>query len=198
MSEHKNLYLEKRAFYSNYMRDGLLDISMGLAIIFAVIFFSVRLFWLIAILPILFSLIWATTKKSSIFPGSNEEAQYTKNSWRNNLVFRILTILGILAFLVGIALFWLFSSGNAPADLRTWVENYFLYICAVGVAILSTLVGFLTNQHRFYIFALLGLVLGIGGPLFNIKPFIYICLFAMLIFMNGILSFVRHLLTSRP
>lgn len=198
MSEQKTMSQMQRESISKYQLDGFLDVSLGLAILFAVIFFSAGLIWLTAILPILFSLVWFTTKKSSALSGVDEETYFQKIPGRYSLVFIILTVVGVLAFIVGIALFWLFASGNAPAELRAWVENYFLYICAVGGAFLLAFIGLLPGFRRFYLYALFALVLGTGGPLLNIKPFIYISLFATVILLNGISSLVRYLITPRP
>jgi hypothetical protein len=191
MSEIRTKNQVGRTSNYRYIQDGLLDILLAFAILFSAIVFSVKLFWLVAILPVVFSLIWITGKQTIMAPRMNGGTHFQKYPGNSRPLFITLTILGVIAFILGITIFWLFSSANPPTELRAWVGEYFLYICAVGVAFLLALIGLMAGIRRFYAYALAALIMGVGGPLINLIPFIYVTVFAMLMLLTGIFALLR-------
>lgn len=183
--------------YPGYHQDGLLDIFLALGILFATVAFSAGLFWLVAILPVVFSLVWVSARQSITTPRLAGSAPASTHSEKSRLAFVSLSVLGVVAFALGVAMFWLFTTDNTPIGLREWLSQNFVLVCWVFGGLLLALIALLTRLPRYYFYALLALAAGIGGPYLGFQPVRYVVGLAVLMLAVGLISLL-HFLRTHP
>lgn len=179
-----------------YHQDGLLDIFLALGILFATVAFSAGMFWLVAILPVIFNLLWVSARQSITAPRLVGTSPATIRTGKSQPVFIMLTILGVVAFILGAAVFWLFATENTSTGLREWVRQNFVLVSWVFGGLLLALIAILTRLPRYYFYALLALSAGVGGPLLGCKPVIYVVGLASSILVVGLLTLLHFLRTN--
>lgn len=182
--------------YHGY-QDGLLDIFLALGILFATAAFSAGLFWLVAILPVVFSLVWVKARQSTIAPRLAGGIPASTRSGKSRLVFALLSILGVFAFALGVVMFWMFATDNTPIGLREWVRQNFVLICWVFGGLLLGLIALLARLPRYYFYALLALAAGTGGSLLGLQPVIYVMILAALMLVVGLITLL-HFFRTHP
>lgn len=174
--------------YHGYHQDSLLDIFLALGILFATAAFSAGMFWLIAILPVVFSLLWISSRQSITSPSLARSSSFATRSGNKQPVFTLLTILGVVSFVLGAVVFWMFTTDNTPAGLREWFQQNLVLGAWVFGGLLLGLIALLAHLPRYYFYALLVLALGIGGPLLGFQTVLYIVGIAFVMLMVGLLN----------
>lgn len=183
--------------YHRYHQDGLLDIFLALGIMFATVAFSAGMFWLVAILPVVFSLLWASSRQSITASRLAMSSPAASRAGKNQHVFILLTILGLVSFILGAVMFWMFATDNTPAGLREWVRQNLVLIAWVFGGFLLGLIALLARQPRYYFYALLALAAGMGGPLLGFQPAMYVVGLAVLMLVVGLLTLL-HFFRTHP
>lgn len=175
--------------------DGLLDIFLALGILFATVAISAGLFWLVAILPVVFSLIWGTARQSITAPRLSGSVPDNTRASKSRLVFGLLSILGVVSFALGVVMFWMFVTDNTPIGLREWIRQNFVLVCWVFGGLILGLTALLARLPRFYFYALLAFVAGTAGPLLGLQPVTYVISLAALMLVVGLVTLLRFFRT---
>jgi len=183
--------------HHGYHQDGLLDIFLALGILFATVALSAGLFWLVAILPVFFYLAWGSIKRSITAPRVEKSASTSTYPGKGRLVFSVLIILGVISFVLGMVIFWMFAKDLTPLALREWVGLNFVLVSWVFGGFLLGLIALLAHLPRYYFYALLALVAGTGGPHLGFQPVLYVVGLAALMMVVGVLTLL-HFFSTHP
>lgn len=177
--------------YLSYHRDGLLDIFIGSGLLlFGLTVFS-DLAWMGGVIAAVLAPLWLSVKKGITAPRVRTleltPAQHVglrRTRWR-------LTMLGVVAFLLGALVFWLVASDSMPAWLLSRPDVLFGGAFAVGLVAIAA-VGRLA---RYYVYAGLTLAVFIGARLLNVDLPFAITLAGITIFLAGLGLLVRFVRT---
>jgi len=181
--------------YHGFHQDGLLDIALAVGILFAMAAFSAGLFWLVAILPVFFSLLWALARQSITARRLTGSSPTDTRAGKIQSVFIMLTILGVVTFILGVVVFWMFATDNTPAILREWIRQNFVLVAWIFGGFLLGLIALLARLPRYYGYALLALAAGTGGPLLGFQPELYMAGIAVLMLVVGLLTLLHSFRT---
>ena len=180
--------IEKKA-YTSYHQDGLIDIMIGIALVFFALFMFTEMFWLGgAIVPILIPVYISAKQKFSI-----PRIGYAKFGTKGKgLMFTILGIFIMLAFL-GL----LFGLLFADPIIRDWIVlilgNYHNLIIGGVAAGLCLLMAISTAIKRFYIYATFILVLYIFAHFIGLDIRISVLLTGSSFIVLGIFTLVQFI-----
>ncbi|MDH5795144.1 MAG: hypothetical protein OEZ24_03455 [Candidatus Bathyarchaeota archaeon] len=149
--------IERRAYLS-YHQDGLVDVSIGLAILVfgAYILYDPGMVVIGAGSLFVFFLLYAGAKKAITIP----RLGYVKFASERKNKIRIILLALALANVAS-----LFASAYRPLAVFL-VENYMIVVGVIGAAIFS-LVAYLSDIKRFYAYAAMTLVLFPSGYVFH-------------------------------
>lgn len=190
MSQMINMNSVKK-YYLGYHQDGLLDIFLALGMLFSVVALSFGTWWLATILPALFWPLWISAKEIITAPRLAGLRVSREQVSQGRTAILGLTIVGVVAFLLGIVMFMLFSFDRAPMGLTNWLRENFLSVMGVISGFILALTALLGRIPRYYTYALLAVLVGVGGPLLNIKPSLYTATFSLIMLLSGIVVLLR-------
>ena len=191
MSQTINTKSLSKQYYQGYHQDGLLDIFLGLGIIFSVAVIKFGFVWFVAILPAIFWPLWMSAKEAITAPrlvGSQISQEQVAQGRTAILGF---TSVGFVALILGLVVFWIFSTDSAPAGLNNWLRENFLIAMGVIGSFILALAALLTRITRYYAYALLAFLAGVGGPLLDIRPLFYTIAFGLIMLLSGLVILLR-------
>ena len=177
--------------------DSLLDIFLALGIFFATAAISAGLFWLAGILPFVISLVWVSARQSVTAPRRGGSVAESAQSSPRRLMFTLFSILGLVAFVLGVVMLWMFTSDNTPMGWREWVSQNFVLVGWVFGGLLLGMIALLGRLPRYYFYALLALAAGTGGSSLGFQPVLYVLSLAGLMLVIGLINLLGFLRT-RP
>jgi hypothetical protein len=163
MTQNINLKNNQREAYLYFHKDGLIDIAVGLGVLIFGLGVLVDLPSLAAILPFNIVILWKPIKKSFTAPrlGADDQELLETAAIRKTLAL----MSGLLLFLAasGLALFLTLSIGNVSTVVRDWMRAYIELGFGVFAAVVLSTVGVILNVQRFHFYALLTLLVFVGG-----------------------------------
>ena len=158
MSDGINLRDIERRAYLSYHEDGLLDIMIGFGIILSGLMLYAEMPWLIGAFVPVFTPIYIQNKKKITVPRLGQvEFSNARNTKTKRTMFS-LVIFNLLLFVAGLYAWFAMDMGGRPQWLIDILSNYMLLFGAFG-AIISMVVGFLSDLKRFHIYGLINLII---------------------------------------
>jgi hypothetical protein len=162
---------KNRKFYyqiQQFHEDGLIDIFVGLALIFGSVLIRNELVWMVGIyIPVVYP-TWKATRKcihqgrtDTIFVESNQQVK------RSAIMPHIALLFGSLV-LVGVGTFTFLALISKP--ISTLLRNNFLLFFGIVSAGIWVYIATFLKQSRFYIYAILSLV-SLAASQISIIPF---------------------------
>ncbi|MFX0069095.1 MAG: hypothetical protein ACFFA1_08200 [Promethearchaeota archaeon] len=154
----------ERKMYTSYHQDGLIDIWSGLFVVFFGIGIITEMVWLGGVWAAIFVAGYASLKKSITMPrlGYVEFASGSKSQrW-----VRLLLLSGVLVLVgafVATTFTWLFN--GSPSPIFGFIRQNFELILGLGGSAVIGLVGYILGVRRFYIYAILGVLIFTVGHL---------------------------------
>lgn len=187
MNEKINLKEIERKAYTSYHQDGVIDVTIALAVLIFSIVMIGDMPWLGGITGILAISFYAGAKKLLTVP----RIGYVKfPQQRAQRMTAVMMVLGVLGFVAGIVAFMQTSETGTPAWLLFLIENYMLTI-GVVVAGLFLLGGYAFKTKRIYAYALLTLVMFVAGYFIIFPLYYYLTALGILILANGLFMMIR-------
>jgi len=189
----KLAYEDENEVYLYDPQDGLGDILTGIIILSFGLGLLTEMFWLSAIwVPILIP-VWGKLKKR-LHAGRLQEEGLTQVTGRPaNTRLLMMLGLGSVTFLVGLVFFTLMLGASDLVWLKSWLYTYFELVLGVMAAILLAAVGIINRASRFYLYALLALVLLSAGYLLDIHLGFSMTTLGALITLSGLVVLSRYL-----
>ncbi len=190
--------IERKAFLS-YHQDGLADICLSLALLtsfIGFIFFELNpvlfteVLWIIMIAPIsivwLWPIIYVGMKKSFTVSRLGYVEFSPKRTRKTKAIFAMFLIVNIIAFIAG-------SIALVSREFTAFLFAHFLIILGFIGWLLFSLVAYLSNVQRFYVYGILTAVLFILSFYLNIAFYKPILAMGAVILVTGIALLIRFL-----
>ncbi|MBU0493874.1 MAG: hypothetical protein KKA73_28250 [Chloroflexi bacterium] len=191
MSQHIDLRELERKAYLSYHEDGVVDIFVGLGILFFGLTMLTDLPWMVGVLPAMCVPIYAAAKKSITIPRMG----YVKFSpQRTRTPMLILLGVGIalfLCFLLG-AVFYAGRQAVPPA-FADWLREYHMLVLGAIVAVSFGGGALITGLNRLYAYAVLTMLWFIGGYLLAVPAWLQVVVLGGLLLFAGSIVLVRFL-----
>jgi len=195
MWQNLNFRENAQRVYLYYHQDGLVDIFIGLGILFLGLSMFAEAAWMVAIYPILLLPAWQSVKKSITAPrmGWAELAlvQRVRKRLDRTLVVSEVTIM--LLLLLGLFMFWVQERDNTPPALQRWFKEYFGLALGLSGALFASLTAFLSGIKRFHLYAISGVVVFVAGYLLDMSLSLSVSLMGGLTLLIGSAALVRFL-----
>ena len=187
MNQKINLKEIERKAYTSYHQDGILEIAIASTIlIFAVVMLG-DMPWMGGIAGILAVSVYASMKKLVTIP----RIGYVKfPKQRTQKIVALTLVLGIASMVAGLFAFMQTTSSGTPDWLLFLIDNYMLTI-GVAVAVLFLLGGYALKTKRIYVYALLTLVMFVGGHFLSFPLYYYLTVLGIIILGSGLAMMIR-------
>jgi hypothetical protein len=189
----KLAYENERDVYLYDPRDGLGDIMTGIIILSFGMGVVTEMFWISPVWVPIFIPIWGKLKKR-LHAGrlSSDEISPSKMGGASSRQLMVVGLGGV-TLLVGLVFFTLMLGGSDLYWLKSWLSTYFELVLGVIAAILLAAIGVINRAGRFYLYALLALVLLSAGYLVDIHFGISLILLGGLILASGLVVLYRYI-----
>jgi hypothetical protein len=181
--------LEQR-LYVEYHRDGILDLVVGIMVLFygAIFFFGQE--GLIGVIAIIV-MLYIPLKKRISFPRQGyirfESEKEQKRKFSLSLVLGLTTFIGFVAFYA--------YKGKFPADLSLLLRENILLLFGAVMGLILAAVAFFLNNARFYLYAMLAVVLIASAQYFSYDLDLGLLILGFVITAVGISTLLRFLTT---
>jgi hypothetical protein len=189
MNQKINLKEIERKAYTAYHKDGVVDVTIGFAVL---VFGAIMLGdmpWMGGFLGILAISFYAGLKKVVTVP----RIGYVKFPQQRAQRMTALTVLlGFLAFAAGMVAFMQTTSQGTPDWVMLLIDNYMLTIGAV-VACLFLLGGYAFKTKRIYTYALLTLAMFTAGHFLSFPIYYYLTALGSIIMGIGIVLMISFI-----
>ncbi len=187
MSTSKFKYTKNRIFLSH--NDGLIDLFIGFAILFAGLFLWTEMVWMAGIfVPVLLPSFQAAQKRF-LEPRIGELSQnYQQQVQSQKVVFSITLLLGVL-LLGGVGMFFAFGFTTGP--FNNWLRQYFLLIIGVIFSSVWLFAAAMQKINRFYLYAAFTFM-ALATAQFTALPF-----WIALVVLGGLIASVGLLILIR-
>jgi MFS family permease len=181
MDQAKNIRQEA---VFNESQNGLLDVIVGIIVLGFGIGILTGLFWLGGILlPVLLP-AWLDAKKRL----ANRDRGYQPipaQMQPMSIALVGLMIVGLLALILGIVLFLIFSQGGMFPGLFSWLQEYFPLVLGAVAALLFAIFGAITHTGRFFLYAILAMAIFTVSYFLDLSLGIAVTSLGGLIFLAG-------------
>jgi hypothetical protein len=190
MSQSINLKeIERKA--NLYHGDGLLDITIGLAILLfgiAEIFDQTSLagVWVVLWLPMMMS-----AKKSITVPRMRYIDFTPKAQWKVKLVIVTVVLAVAVLFTLGLVVFT--KNDTLPSWLTAWLREYSRMVWPAALVGVGWLIALATGVKRLYAYAALAVIAFAGGYWFNLNFPLLFTMLGVVIVLSGMVVLVRFL-----
>lgn len=189
MNQKINMKEIERKAYTAYHKDGVVDVTIGFAVL---VFGAIMLGdmpWIGGILGILAISFYAGLKKVVTVP----RIGYVKfPQQRAQRMTALMVVLGFLAFAAGMGAFMQTTSQGTPDWVMLLIDNYMLTIGA-AVAGLFLLGGYAFKTKRIYAYALLTLAMFTVGHFLSFHLYYYLAALGTIILAIGIVLMTRFI-----
>jgi hypothetical protein len=176
-----------------YQHQGLLDIFVGLGVLFAGLFLAAELPWLVAVLPTSLGPAFYGAQRMLVANRVHEPRPPALARKRRGRLLVLLTVLGLLSLLLAAVALWGWSAGTLPG----WLETHRAALPAVGlglpVALALALTGAVLRIARCYAYALVAAVLFACGYLIGWAVWWSLIGVGAAIAIGGVVSLARFL-----
>lgn len=173
-------------------QDGLGDIFAGLLILSFGAGVLSGIFWLGGILvPVLFP-VWQDAKKRlgrrrKVF----EATPVVLERARTNLA--MMAAVGVLTLMLGFVVFALFSQEDLLPGVHAWLREYFELALGGLAALLLAVIGIIIRAGRYFLYAVLAIVIFTAGYLYQVNLGISMTLLGGWVFLAGLVVLLRFL-----
>lgn len=189
----KLAYEDEREVYLYDHRDGLGDILAGILILSFGVGVLTEMFWFSAIWVPLLIPVWRKTKKR-VNAGRLSPDELSPSQMKGaNTRLLMMVALGSVTLLVGLVFFTLMLGASDLFWLKSWLSTYFELVFGVIMALLLSAVGAINRAGRFYVYAILALIILTSGYLFELHFGISLTLLGGLILVSGLVVLFRFL-----
>ena len=187
MNQKINLKEIERKAYTSYHQDGILEITIAFTVlIFAVVMLG-EMPWMGGMAGILAVSVYAGMKKLVTIP----RIGYVKfPQQRTQKIVALTLVLGTVSMMAGLFAFMQTTSSGTPDWLLFLIDNYMLTI-GVAVAALFLLGGYAFKTKRIYVYALLTLVMFVGGHFLSFPLYYYLTVLGIIILGSGLAMMIR-------
>jgi hypothetical protein len=136
----------QRKVYMSYFQDGLWDILLGIFLVGWGLMLTFDFVVIVGGIWVAFYFIILSLKRWLTYP----RAGYIKISEARRQQMKMV-ILGVVLFLLGLAVFFLFAASSRPA----WLGEYFIFMFGTMTAVIIALLGYWWKVSRWYFYAAL-------------------------------------------
>jgi hypothetical protein len=157
---------------------GLLILSFGIGILFEIP-------WLSAILAAVLAPFYSILKGLSSNGGSDQPELAARRTLLG------MAILGLIALILGLVFFAIFTSDDLLLGLRSWLRENFQLAFGLFAGVILAATGAILQLGRFYAYAILALILFITSNLFPIALWIPISVLGGVILLAGVFARMR-------
>jgi hypothetical protein len=178
-----------------YHEDGLADIVIGVSILFCMVTFALDLIWLATSWTMVFFFVWLAAKELITVPrvarmefSSEQVGQLQRRLFRLVLVFSFTALLGAVMF----ALFYLIAD-RPENEALSWFRDNTLVVLALTAGLILALIAGLVDITRYYVYALLTVVIVVGGDLLQLSGILYGTLWGSVFLLGGLTCLVNFL-----
>ncbi|NVM53600.1 MAG: hypothetical protein HWN66_07835 [Candidatus Helarchaeota archaeon] len=189
MTEEIDLKSIERKAYTSYHQDGLIDIMIGITLIWFTFFMLSELFWLGGIIIPTLIPVYIGVKQKLTIP----RIGYVKFGMKGK--GRMYVVLGIIMVFTFLGL--LFAIMFAEPSARAWIElilgNYYNLIIAGIAGGLTLMMAMSSGITRFYLYAALSIGLFIIAQIFNIDLLFSFSFIGVCFIVLGIITLIRFL-----
>jgi hypothetical protein len=175
--------------YTLYHKDGLMDIFIGLGVIFAGLFIWTELVWMAAIfIPVFLPSFQAARKRFLQTRIGELEDNQQQVAQAQKLILSITLLLGLL-FLAGIGVFLAFDFMSGAVS--EWLRQYFLLILGAIFGGVWVFAGWMLKIMRFYLYGAFTFVF-LGVAQFLVLPFwLALVMLGGMIVLVGLMVLIR-------
>ncbi len=136
---------------SLYHKDGLLEIFIGLGVMFAGLFMLAEMVWLVAIFIPIFLPSFQAARKRFLQPGIGSLEHNSMPQAQTKKVFSSVTLLCVALLVAGIGMF--FGFGVISGPVNDWLQQYFPLAIGVIFACAWIAAAAMLKSNRFYLYA---------------------------------------------
>ena len=184
MSDEINLRDIERRAYLSYHEDGLLDIMIGFGIILSGLWVYAEMPWLIGAFVPVFTPIYIQYKKRVTVPRLGQVEFSEQRKMKQKRTIFSLVVFNLILFVGGLYAWFAMDIGGRPQWLIDLLSNYMILFGAFG-AILSSVVGFLSDLKRFHIYGLINLVVFTVANNYTDHPAFGLVAMGLVLVLNG-------------
>lgn len=184
MSDKINLRNLERQAYLSYHQDGVLDIFIGLSILLFGAWILADMAYLAGAFAAVFTPIYAQVKKQVTVPRLGFVKFGPTRTAKTQKTVLVLVLVGVMAFLPGVLLFATTEMGIL-APIRLLIDYGMIVIGIAGAAVLSV-VAYLSELRRLYVYAALVLTLFVSGHFLTAPLPYYLMTLGTIILLSGL------------
>ncbi len=184
MSDKINLRNLERQAYLSYHQDGVLDIFIGLSILLFGAWILADMAYLAGAFAAVFTPIYAQVKKQVTVPRLGFVKFGPTRTAKTQKTVLVLVLVGVMAFLPGVLLFATTEMGIL-APIRLLIDYGMIVIGVAGAAVLSV-VAYLSELRRLYVYAALVLTLFVSGHFLTAPLPYYLMTLGTIILLSGL------------
>ena len=152
MVQHSMTTTPRRPTDSRDMGDGLVDMMIGIGLLFFGVTVMAGMPWMAGILPAIFAPIWVSLRRSRLAAqAADPDATLEHFEYRRQ---RAAVAVGAIALTVGIAFLVAMSTDVLSESVQLWLRTYFDPILGVTGAGFCVLGAYLTGARRYYLYGL--------------------------------------------
>jgi len=172
-----------------YQKDGLVDIFIGLGVLFAGLFLITEMTWMVAIFVPTFLPVFQAARKRYLEPRLDEVRSDPEAAHQNQKNVRIVTVMMGLLLSAGIALLF----GILSDSFSWWLKEYFLLSFGIIFAGAWALGAILMKQPRYWLHAFATFIPLTVAQFANIPFWMALSITGGLILLVGLIVFIRFL-----
>lgn len=197
MSIHPSTQERPRLDGLLYPDSGLLDIFVGLGILFAGLFLAAQMPWLVAILPTSLGPAWYAARRALIAPRITVSQGETVSPSRVNWLLALLVALGVLSLLLAIAATLAWDRDALPG----WLYARPVLLPTVGfglpIVLALALASLVLRIARYRAYAVLAVVVFVGGYLIGWAGWQSVAVTGTVVTAGGLVS-LKFFLDAHP
>lgn len=190
MSHEIDLKKIEKKSYMLFHKDGIWDLSIGLALLITAIFMYTGNPAIGAIFPAMAVILIPIIKKTIIYPrlgyvkfSEKREKKEKSNKTSLTMLFSVTSVLGVVVFLAYLG----------KADWQLWLKNTGLIPLGTVMAIVSAVLGILYGIKRCYFYAVLVFLTFLIGHNMLLRPAVELFVIGLILSIVGFILFIRFM-----
>jgi hypothetical protein len=189
MTDSIDLKQIERSAYTSYHQDGLIDIMVGISLLWFIVAMASEMIWLGGIIVPILLPVYIGAKQKLTIPRIGYVKFGTQRKIRLFLVLGILMAFVFLAFLMGL----MFLDPVAREAFSLFLGTYYNLIIAGVAGGLTLLIAISTNILRFYVYAILFLSVFLLAQIISLDLLVTSSFIASSFMVLGIYTLIRFL-----
>jgi len=190
MTEKINLKKIEKKNYMFYHQDGLIDLLLGIGILFAILCFAIEMIWLAGAFVILAVPLYTNVKQKITAPRLGLVKFGQKG--QHKTLFILLIIIGNIFLLFFLGLF--LNRDNIPQWITENLTTYPSLIIGGIACLLTLLTALISGIKRFYLYGAAILLSFVIGQIISIELFITSAIIGILFLLIGIIKLIHFIL----